>query len=340
MIFKKFLLFIVNTHINIPVSNARPVFIVPGLGGSVLHHAKELVWPPTLWNIFTPEKVINNLEVSYNHTSNQFYSKNKLETSSIIPFYNKLKSKFTNAHEVPYDFRLVGNKDYRLELYKDLSERIEKEVEKSNSKSTIITHSMAGLMIHDYLLTFCSEKWKKKYIHKLITVNTPYAGTVVSLKSIHDKQIKYPLTNTKIDLKFVQYVGGLLWTLPNYYYLEEKKIYKNYSISQIKELLTFLDNEETFCILNKHFDQNFQDIKKSTGVTTLIIYSRGEPTLSHFGWNEEEIVDGDGTVPLESLTLLKKFNHKNVFFKEFDGHHVNLLACKDVLNYISKEALM
>jgi hypothetical protein len=323
--------------------SARPIFIVPGLGGSILHYNQTPVWPPTVWDMITPNKVLNNIEVFYNHSGNKFYSAKPLTATAIVSFYDKLKYRFSNTHEVPYDFRLVGNTDYTNKLYASLSDSIEQEVMSKHEKSTIIAHSLGGLIIHDFLVNYCTNEWKQKYINKLITINTPYGGTMISLKSIHEKHIKYPFTNKKIKLNFVRYIGGLLWTLPNKYHLSQSKIIyqsknKNYATSDLSDVLALLDSDETRIIFNRHFDKKIQSINKPSGVKTLVIYARGEPTLDCIDCIDK--VDGDGTVTIESSTLLKIFNHHYVTFKEFNGHHVNILKCEDMLDFIQKESMI
>jgi hypothetical protein len=318
----------------------RPIFIVPGLGGSIIENEQNnVVWPPPFWRVFSSH-LLDDLEMSYNFTSECFYPKKVSHATEIATFYNKLSRKIgnNNVHTVPYDFRLVGNEKYLDKIYKNLKIRIETEVKKKNEKCTIVAHSFGGNLIHDYLLNHCSNEWKKDNIHYLITVNTPYGGSTYGLNSLYEKKMKIPFTNKNINFDFVRYIGGILWTLPNKYCLPDnillKESGKHYKSTELDKIITKLDREETYYLFNKHFNQKHKEIQLSTNVRTYVLYSRGKDTISCINKPKNEYSDGDGTVCIDSLLLPLRFNHSNIITKEITGDHVEAFVSDDVLNTI------
>ena len=326
------------------LSNAfrTPIFLVPGLGGSSIRNENnKVIWPPPIWRIFAPNW-LSDLTTSYNHTSNKFYLPHKNETCfELLSLYDNLITKLDEPYVMPYDFRLLGNKDYLESYYEHFKKCIENKVNENNKKCSIVAHSLGGLIMHDYLLNYCSSKWKDTYINNLVTINTPYGGSIYAVNTLHEKKIKYPYTNRDIKFSFARYVSGILWVLPNKHYLSDKMLYrdfnKNYTFSDIQDVLTFLDKEETYYLHNKHFGEKLIEINKNTNVKTHILYSTGVPTLSCIssdGFHDYD--DGDGTVDVESLTLPKIWNRNNYLFKEFKGGHLSIINNKELQEYIQK----
>ena len=141
--------------------NEKSNFFIPGLGGSVLYHTetKQEIWPPTIFNL---RNFKENFRTSYKQ--NQFISNHPINTGkfgdcssievskksiswilghdyfhTIISFLKK------NNHPVsciPYDFRIIGNKDYSSFLFTKLKKEIEDYKEIYSKKIILLSHSL------------------------------------------------------------------------------------------------------------------------------------------------------------------------------------------------------
>ena len=69
-------------------------------------------------------------------------------------------------------------------IYKSLKESIERQKE----KVILISHSLGGMFLHQFLLEQTLE-WKKNHIDKLITINCPYGGSIESFDVLLNNKI-------------------------------------------------------------------------------------------------------------------------------------------------------
>ena len=327
--FYTLLLFVVHAY--------HPIVIIPGLGGSIIRDQQKTIWPPSIDKfLFTPGA---ELETRYDITTERFFTLHDNQVvTDVISIYSFLQYYLKNTKVLPYDCRLLGNVDYIFDIYSTLKLTIEKEVNEQNKKCTLIGHSLGGQITHDFLIHH-SPEWRKKYIRRVISINTPYGGSLNSLKVLKNKQVLYPLTLRHIDMSFIRYIGGVLWTLPNRFYMPDKVIYKDgdieYTSKDLEHVLKTIDTPETFDLYHRYFDRRLMDIAKDTGIDLHVLYSRGIQTLSCLNKNgTEEYADGDDTVNTDSLILPKKWNRKNIVVKEFEGSHLMTLFNIKVLAYI------
>jgi hypothetical protein len=306
---------------------------VPGLGGSSIKtQDNKVIWPPSVWKVFQ-SNWLDDLSCKYDHTTQKFYLPNKKENcTEVLYVYDPIIKKFDDVHTLPYDFRLIGNKDYLEERYATLK----KEIEAQNNRCVLLSHSLGGLLMQDFLINYCTEEWKQKHIKKLCTINTPYAGSVFALNTLLEKRIKYPYTPREFKFEYARYVSGILWTLPNKYLVPDKIVYKDKKLEDLEKIIKLIDIHETYILYNRHFDNKLKQVQLNTNVETHILYSVGMPTITRINDKDTVYIDGDGTVDIESLTFPKKWNYPNYFFKEFKGGHHTILSSKELLNYLEK----
>lgn len=309
------------------------IFIIPGLGGSSIKtQDNKVIWPPSVWKVFQ-SNWLDDLSCKYDHTTQKFYLPNKNENcTEVLYVYDPIIKKFDDVSTLPYDFRLIGNKDYLEERYS----KLKKSIESKNEKTVIISHSLGGLLMQDFLINYCTEDWKEKHIKKLCTINTPYAGSVFALNTLLEKRIKYPYTPREFKFEYARYVSGILWTLPNKYLVPDKIVYKDKKLDDLEKIIKLIDIHETYVLYNRHFDNKLKQVHLNTNVETHILYSVGIPTITRINDKDTVYIDGDGTVDIESLTFPKKWNYPNYFFKEFKGGHHTILSSKELLTYLEK----
>lgn len=315
----------------------HPIVIIPGLGGSIIRDQQKTIWPPSIDKfLFSPG---TDMETGYDITTERFYTLHENQVvTDVISIYSFLQYYLKNTKVLPYDSRLLGNTDYIFDMYSNLKLTIEKEVTEQNKKCTIIGHSLGGNIAHDFLL-HNSPQWRQKYVRRVISINTPYGGSLNSLKVLKHKEVFYPLTFRHIEMSFIRYIGGVLWTLPNRFYMKDKVIYKDdlieYTAKDIEHVLKSIDVPETFDLYHRYFDRRLMDIGKDTGIDLHVLYSRGIQTLSCLhGDGNQEFADGDDTVNTDSLILPKSWNRTNIILKEFEGSHLMTILNIKVLRYI------
>jgi hypothetical protein len=182
----------------------NPIFLVPGLGGTRLREcdSAQLVWLNVPLFLDCTSKIVKILDVEYNHTEKTFRSKYAIKPERemgdlraianvsnpptntcsqfdiMIRFLEKM-GKYRpgeNLLGVPYDWRVILDKEYWNEFERELITLIEQQqVVCKNVKSVFITMSMGGLVVSKFLHRRSSE-WKNKYISKVIAIAPPFGG--------------------------------------------------------------------------------------------------------------------------------------------------------------------
>ena len=81
-----------------------------------------------------------------------------------------------NLRSAPYDFRYSPAS--MPNFYDPLRQLVEETYHKNdNTRVSLVGHSMGGLLIH-YFLDKQTNEWKYKYVHSMVTMNTPWKGVI------------------------------------------------------------------------------------------------------------------------------------------------------------------
>lgn len=122
-----------------------------------------------------------------------------------------------------------------------LKELVEKAfTDNGEERITFVTHSMGGKMLL-YFLQQKSTEWKDKYIEQMITMSTPWGGSVQSIQAI---TVGYDFGSSFIQndkMRMVQETcPSVIWLMPSQYFWKPDEILintkkKNYTISDIEE---------------------------------------------------------------------------------------------------------
>ena len=332
----------------------KPVFLIPGLGGSNLYHkeTRKKIWPPSFSSLFFPQEFISNFKVSYEN--NEFQPDIPTLTGPIgstesirimrpwtIWFFRhdyfhtfiKFMKKDCDIYSFPYDFRIIGNKDYRNLLNKNLKESIEQKKE----KVVLISHSFGGIFLHQFLLEQTIE-WKNKYIDKLITINCPYGGSVHCLDLLLKNRIEKPILN---QIDYIENISPFLWLIPNPYIEPPELLFENDTMKVYNHNISTLLDDNIWERIQTHFQVLHENIKKDVNVPTYIIYSTNIPTRQYSisSKNQTQSLFGDGTLTLSSLTLPKNYwkNQSSLYFIEIPNEeHTNVLQSPILLRTLKK----
>jgi lysophospholipase-3 len=87
-----------------------------------------------------------------------------------------------NLHGAPYDFR-YGPQSQPGDFHGKLKELVEEAHAQNGDRVTLLAHSMGGIMAHDFLRQQ-SQAWKARHIRQLVTLSTPWKGTVTMLHAV------------------------------------------------------------------------------------------------------------------------------------------------------------
>lgn len=106
---------------------------------------------------------------------------------------------------------------------------------------TFICHSMGGKMLLHFLQKMPTS-WKDKYVEKIITLSTPWGGSMQAVQAI---SVGYDFGSSVIQnyqMKLVQQsCPSILWLLPSELFWKPDEIlsttkHKNYTVTNIDEL--------------------------------------------------------------------------------------------------------
>ena len=289
-----------------------PTLLFPGLGASKLLQNNVIIYPPNLQQYFCNYDVWKqNIMLNKNLKTLSFGDKKSLELE-VVPYfikinrYENLLRNLDNIYPIPYDFRLIDNRDYLCNLYN----HIRLYIEHFDTPVTLLCHSTGGLLVH-WFIHQQPQYWCDKHIKNVININVPFGGIPVVLENCINDDTKL---NKLLGKEVFSSLGASIWNLPDTRFLQDPIITVDGKI--IHDYLDFfkLHNIQSRVLQNKDIIDSF---KIGTTVKTHIIYSTTEPinktpiTINiHTDNKHKKCIsttygNGDGIVPLESLLIPK-----------------------------------
>lgn len=242
-----------------------------------------------------------------------------------------------NLLGAPYDWRLSPN--YLPGYFTNLQSMIENAYAVNNSKVAIVAHSMGTLFFLTFLQTV-SQEWKDTYILNFVAASPPWVGAVAAIQSLtagYDFSIPYlPPSSAKI----VQRTFA-----SNYFLMPYPEFFgdtvlvqtptKNYTANDYEELLTDLGISQYYDVWNLSY--NLANPYQPPGVDTYCLYGYNVTTVQQETYTNNKFQspnlifgNGDGTVPIQSLTFCQNWANitdKKLAVKGYQGQeHVNLLV--------------
>ena len=293
-----------------------PVLLFPGLGASRLLNGHRNVYPPSLQDyIFHTKKWQMDIMENRNLTTLPFGHKRSLDMSvSLFSSHRNVYERMIrdpDVHPIPYDFRLIDQKEYM----DDLCDRIKTYIEGFQKPVILMCHSSGGLVAH-WFLHRQPLTWRKQWIDSVVNINVPFGGTVVVLENC----IREDIGVSRIVGKNVfRSLGATVLNMPDTRYLNTSVLI--HDGKEIQEYLEFFGLED----IRKRLKQN-QDVidsfKEWTEVETHIVYSTTDtakmtPTtinvhqekktskmFDEHDWTMNmNMGEGDGVISLESLIV-------------------------------------
>lgn len=250
-----------------------------------------------------------------------------------------------------FDWRILFQNDH---WKNDLTKRIELIVKKQRKKVILIGHSMGGLVIHDYLEEM-KQSWIDRYIHKVITLSTPWNGSLKALRCLLSGDnfglSEFILSNDYF-LDTIRSFESIYGLLPKQSKEKENKIIieidnKEYTIETILEEIKKMSEKEIFPKYSKELLEftKHSYSKRTKEYQQLCIYGNGIETEHKLFYSsnltllsKEISMKGDGTVELESLQGCSHFNTDFVEIMEIENEsHVEILENEKVIQRIQEE---
>jgi hypothetical protein len=327
--------------------------IVPGLGGSCLYDDRNRkIWPPAFFfgsdgydlacldgrcsskeRLFTAP--LGDLDgIRYGNWLSRLVS-----TYNIYdPLIDRLLLEYAKHGEgrvspFPYDFRLLLEEHYLDDLYRSFATFIERR----NRPVVVYCHSLGGLVFRDFLLTR-TDAWIRHYVRTVVYVNTPFDGSLLSLKVFLREHTRELDLTTRL-LPGLGRFGGLFWCLP--WYHTDRPILvtgsHTYRVGDTEDLFRFLSIKERFPtyqdVVQKRQRSRLVPLKETRSVFVCSSYNVPTPVLftldKKHGLTTSSWMLGDGVVTHESMTLPCAPDDA-VFFMN-DTHHSTLFQKEEVL---------
>ncbi|XP_018651429.1 phosphatidylcholine-sterol acyltransferase (lecithin-cholesterol acyltransferase)/ Phospholipase A [Schistosoma mansoni] len=219
----------------------------------------------------------------------------------------------------PYDFRKAPNENSKYFI--KLKQLIEETYENGAKRPIYLLGHSLGSLYSMYFLKQQDKSWKYKYIKGFISVSAPFGGSVESLYAEtcgHNLGIPFrsPLAFRDIQRSFP--AMAFLLPDPPYAIMNETK-----SVFDPYERPTDID---VYCIYSINIPTISQMIFKTPGPYRSA-FPNQIPKLKYG--------DGDGTVPLKSLSVCNKWDYVNLAVLEQTSHE-DIVQDDRFLKYLMK----
>ena len=310
-----------------------PILLFPGLGGSKLVKNNIDIWPPKLpFFVFCHNKWIDLMIHDCELTTLEFGDKNSLDLHTNIPliikknFYEDIITKHENVYPIPYDFRLIHNKEYIDTFYN----KVKLYIESFDTPIKILTHSSGGLIVH-YFISLQSDAWKEKHIQEVIHINVPFGGLIHTLENL----VKTTQLNLLVSKELLKSLGAYIINMPNPNIIKPILIVDGKEIVDYYAYFNLKDVEKSKLLVH----EMIESFDKPCIVKTTIIYTSNIKTSSIININNNKINIikglGDGVVPLSSLLYPLKWNQENLKLIHLPNYdHSSILFSKELDNLL------
>lgn len=216
----------------------------------------------------------------------------------------------------PYDFRYAPSSAIGAKYIQDLKDLIERTAVATNSRVSLVSHSM-GCLQALYLLNHQSQAWKDKYVEKWIPMSGPFGGSSKELR-LHasgDNQ-GLPVSSLTIREEQRSYETNF-WLAPVPRWFGDQVLVstpsRNYTAQDYDAFFDDIGYKAGKKLLKRVLPLTSQ--VEAPGVDVVCMYSLGVDTPLSFTYKEGNFDntpvavngDGDGTVNDLSLRLCEQW---------------------------------
>lgn len=129
-------------------------------------------------------------------------------------YYNEGYCDHRTLYGLPYDFRLVLDKSYRENLFRDMKHVIDKAAKTTKTKCVIVTHSLGGIIFKWFLSSYVDSKWIDDHIDIMFMLSPPFGGSLFSLKTVLVGDFYIPQFHNLYKTE-LQTNAGIVMCIPN-----------------------------------------------------------------------------------------------------------------------------
>ncbi len=218
----------------------------------------------------------------------------------------------------PYDFRRIIDVDYLSQYCLKLKKLIEDSAYVTSSKVSLISHSL-GCPVTSYFLNSQSKAWRNMYISKFVSVSGPFGGSTKALEACLTGSTEGLPVEKQFIRSLEKKMAGVIWMINEPSCWKQEPIVNNFITKDLPEVLSAAGEIETATALKASSDA-WKIALKDPQVPMYIVYGNGVKTLQKLDYQYDfndpigtYSAEGDGTVPLKSLTsprLVHKWNIK------------------------------
>jgi hypothetical protein len=257
-----------------------------------------------------------------------------------------------NLFGIPYDFRLVLDYEYRSWLFLTMKHIIETAYEKNASREgcVVFAHSLGAILFKWFASAgYVSTEWLEKYVASMILVSPPFAGSVVSLKTVLFGDFYVPQFH-KLYKDELQVNTGIITCLPNalgyspyqpLVHIEREGV----DVSWNDYLRMATEGHVSFEIWRDLYMPHIPTIVSSIRGNVTVFHANNRATpymLRTSDWDaypsECLARNGDGIiVELNDSLLRSVFPDANVY--SIDAKHTDIISNPHVLAKLREEAL-
>lgn len=325
----------------------EPVIVIPGILGTKLNRVRdgEEVWPSIEKTIFSKDDV---------HLNDLLFDIEPLQESGILDsvggmsFYRELIGKLEENYVLNTDLFLFSY-DWRRDLA-SLASSLDVLVESVASASptgrvSIVTHSMGGLLIQEYL----RATGNADLLTKIIFIGTPHLGAPKAFKALsYGDDFGFPLGSLSAPrMNFIaQNMPAVYQLLPSEEYVQINGGYVADFRNGANSIYDFLQTTSLMAVMGRNnsllqgaqiFHDRFRAVEPPQE-KFYFIAGCNTPTIGTFhlydgGKVDVGFINGDGTVPLASAVHGAGAS-QTYYVSEVD--HRNLLINTEVLGAITK----
>ncbi|ELU02908.1 hypothetical protein CAPTEDRAFT_24117, partial [Capitella teleta] len=258
-----------------------------------------------------------------------------------------------NLFGAPYDFRYGPTSQPN-----NFNSRLKKLIENAHDQSsgepvTLLAHSMGGIMAH-YFLQSQSQEWKDRYVRSLVTLSTPWRGSVAMVHAVlsgyawgYDREsLLEPIRRTQRNAQS----GFALFPSPGSWGKDEVLVQtaqRNYTAYEYEAMMNDIGFAQGFQMWNDSiYDMSHPGVKVNCyygdklPTPQTLVYGEGKFPDSQ---PEHVSADGDNTVLTRSLRGCEDWKNTAlgskypVTVEAFDYvTHNQMIKDEKVLKYLEK----
>lgn len=268
-----------------------------------------------------------------------------------------------DLHGAPYDFRLIGDAHVRQKYFEDLQGLVEKTYDENGQTPVHLAgHSLGGILALKFLNTYKKDNdaWKQKYIQSFTSISAPFLGAPKALKTmLSGDNLGVSIVKNAYIAQLTSSYSCMLWMMPHVHadnqtveplnhvsnYIKYAGQQYNNTAPAIQGLFSAFKRDLN---LMKAFEKQIYPLYDMSHPRVNINCAYGYNVGTEVGYDYKDTkhqpiinyANGDGTVPIDSLTFCEQWGNEPSFdlnIMEFEyATHEGILQDSRFLRWLSQ----